>query len=187
MPRGLADVATIVRNAATEEISGLEIDLSWQISERWFLRANYGYLDAKYEDFIADIDGGSVIEPTDNSYLRPRNTPENTFGINTTYTLPIGSGTLQGVLAYRYRDSIQVDLVSQVPTKIPSPADSGALGHGQHHDVRHSELHVLGRSLSRYGIWQKPDRRARAVQQNHWCIATRGYQRRYWVSSLLSF
>ena len=49
VPRGLADVATIVRNAATEEISGIEVDLSWQISERWFLRANYGYLDAKYE------------------------------------------------------------------------------------------------------------------------------------------
>ena len=32
VPRGLADVATIVRNAATEEISGLEIDLSWQIT-----------------------------------------------------------------------------------------------------------------------------------------------------------
>ena len=85
-------------------------DLSWQITANWFLRANYGYLDASYENFVADIDGGAVIEPTDNSYLRPRNTPENTFGINTTYTLPIGSGTLQGVLAYRYRDSIEVDL-----------------------------------------------------------------------------
>jgi iron complex outermembrane receptor protein len=128
VPRGPADVATIVRNAATEEISGIEVDLSWQITQNWFLRANYGYLDASYDNFIADIDGGAVIEPTDNSYMRPRNTPENSFGISTTYTVPLGSASLQGVLAYRYRDSIEVDLVSQVPTKPVSPADSGGIG-----------------------------------------------------------
>jgi len=128
VPRGPADVATIVRNAATEEISGVEVDLSWQITQNWFLRANYGYLDASYDNFIADIDGGATIEPTDNSYMRPRNTPENSFGISTTYTVPIGSASLQGVLAYRYRDSIEVDLVSQVPTKPVSPADTGGIG-----------------------------------------------------------
>ena len=80
--RGPADVATVVENAATEEISGIEIDLSWQITQNWFLRANYGYLDAKYENFVGDLNGDGI--ETDNSYMRPRNTPENSFGINTT-------------------------------------------------------------------------------------------------------
>ena len=71
----------------------MEIDLSFQVTENWFVRANYGYLDASYDEFIADIDGGAEIELTDNSYLRPRNTPENTFGISTTYTMSLARVT----------------------------------------------------------------------------------------------
>ena len=55
---------------------------------------------------------GDDVE-TENSFMQPRNTPENTFGISTVYTAAIGPGNLQGVLAYRYRDAIQTDLVSQ--------------------------------------------------------------------------
>ena len=121
VPRGLADVATIVRNAARKKSKEWKIDLSFQVTENWFIRANYGYLDASYDEFVADIDGGAEIELTDNSYLRPRNTPENTFGISTTYTVAVGPGNLQGALAYRYRDAIEVDLVSQVPTKARLP------------------------------------------------------------------
>jgi iron complex outermembrane recepter protein len=128
VPRGPADVATIVRNAATEEILGVEFDLNYQITANWFLRANYGYLDAEYKEFVADIDGGAVLEPTDNSNLTPRNTPKHSFGLSTTYTMPVGSGNLQGVLAYRYRDEIEVDLVSQQPTALP-PEGTQGIGH----------------------------------------------------------
>jgi iron complex outermembrane receptor protein len=192
VPRGQADVATIVRNAATEEISGLEVDLNWRITERWSLRANYGYLDAKYEDFIADIDGGAVIEPTDNSYLRPRNTPENTFGINTTYTLPIGPGNLQGVLAYRYRDSIEVDLVSQVPTKPVSPADSGGIGAMDSiYDVSAQLSYMFSDDRYRITVYGKNLTDEREVfGQTIGGIATRGYwndPRTYGVEFAMSF
>ena len=177
VPVGIANVATIVRNAATEEISGVEVDLSWQITANWFLRANYGYLDASYENFVADIDGGAVIEPTDNSYLRPRNTPENTFGINTTYTLPIGSGTLQGVLAYRYRDSIEVDLVSQVPTKPVSPADSGGIGSmGSIYDLSAQLSYMFSDDRYRITVYGKNLTDERELfNQTIGGIATRGY------------
>jgi iron complex outermembrane receptor protein len=177
VPVGIANVATIVRNAATEEISGLEVDLSWQITERWFLRANYGYLDAKYKDFIADIDGGAVIEPTDNSYLRPRNTPENSFGINTTYTLDLGPGKLQGVLAYRYRDAIEVDLVSQVPTKPLSPADSGGIGSmGSIYDVSAQLSYLFSDDRYRVTVYGKNLTDERELfGQTIGGIATRGY------------
>ena len=42
--------------------------------------------------------------------------------------MSVGPGNLQGALAYRYRDAIEVDLVSQVPTKPVSPTDSGGIG-----------------------------------------------------------
>ena len=192
VPVGIANVATIVRNAATEEISGIEIDLNWQITERWFLRANYGYLDAKYEDFIADIDGGTVIEPTDNSYLRPRNTPENSFGINTTYTLNVGPGKLQGVLAYRYRDSIEVDLVSQVPAKPVSPADSGGIGSMDSiYDVSAQLSYMFSDDRYRVTVYGKNLTNERELLgQTIGGIATRGYwndPRTYGVEFAVSF
>ena len=192
VPRGPADVATIVRNAATEEISGIEVDLSWQITQNWFLRANYGYLDASYDNFIADIDGGAVIEPTDNSYMRPRNTPENSFGISTTYTVPLGSASLQGVLAYRYRDSIEVDLVSQVPTKPVSPADSGGIGSiGSIDDLSAQLSFMFSDNRYRVTVYGKnlTDERE-LLTQTIGGIATRGYwndPRTYGVEFAFSF
>ena len=192
VPRGPADVATIVRNAATEEISGIEVDLSWQITQNWFLRANYGYLDASYDNFIADIDGGAVIEPTDNSYMRPRNTPENSFGISTTYTVPLGSASLQGVLAYRYRDSIEVDLVSQVPTKPVSPVDSGGIGSmGSIDDLSAQLSFMFSDNRYRVTVYGKnlTDERE-LLTQTIGGIATRGYwndPRTYGVEFAFSF
>ena len=34
-------------NASTEEIFGVELDLNFQITQNWSLRANYGYIDAE--------------------------------------------------------------------------------------------------------------------------------------------
>ena len=173
--RGPADVATVVENAATEEISGIEIDLSWQITQNWFLRANYGYLDAKYENFVGDLNGDG--QDTDNSYMRPRNTPENSFGINTTYTLGLGPGNLQAVLAYRYRDAIEVDLVSQVPTKPRSPADSGGIGSiGSIYDLSAQVSYMFSDDRYRITVYGKnlTDERE-LLTQTIGGIATRGY------------
>jgi iron complex outermembrane receptor protein len=176
VPRGVADVATIVRNAATEEISGIEVDLSWQITENWFVRANYGYLDAKYDNFVADIDGGATIEPTDNSGLRPTNTPEHSYGIQTTYTVSVGPGNLQGVLAYRYRDEIEVDLVSQLP--VPAyPVHSGGIGHMDSiHDISAQVSYLFSDDQYRITVYGKnlTDERE-LLQQTIGDIATRGY------------
>jgi iron complex outermembrane receptor protein len=104
IPLGLDNVATVVRNASTLEIFGLEMELQFQVTEAWNIRASYGYLDAEYSDYLADINGDGTI--TDNSDLTPRNTPENTFGFNTTYTIPVGPGELSGFASYRWRDKI---------------------------------------------------------------------------------
>ena len=173
--RGPADVATVVENAATEEISGIEIDLSWQITQNWFLRANYGYLDAKYENFVGDLNGDG--QDTDNSYMRPRNTPENSFGINTTYTVGLGPGNLQAVLAYRYRDAIEVDLVSQVPTKPSSPANSGGIGSiGSIYDLSAQVSYMFSDDRYRITVYGKnlTDERE-LLTQTIGGIATRGY------------
>ena len=47
IPVSISNVATVVRNASTEEIFGVELDLNFQITQNWSLRANYGYIDAE--------------------------------------------------------------------------------------------------------------------------------------------
>ena len=107
IPVSLSNVATVVRNASTQEIFGVELEMNFQITQNWSLRANYGYIDAEYDNYFADIVGDGII--TDNSDLIPRNTPENTFGVITTYNADIGGGTLQTNLSYRYRDTVEIE------------------------------------------------------------------------------
>ena len=106
IPINLANVATVVRNAAVLDMFGVELELMYRISEAWFVRGTYGYLDAEFDSYLADINGDQVV--TDNSGLRSRNTPENTFGLTTTYTIPLGDGDLQGMLSYRWRDDVEM-------------------------------------------------------------------------------
>ena len=104
VPVDLTNVATVVRNASNLDITGVELEVQFQATEAWNIRANYGYLDAKYEGYNADLNGDGTV--TNNDNLTPVNTPENTFGLSTTNTIPMGEGELQGYLSYRYRDEI---------------------------------------------------------------------------------
>jgi iron complex outermembrane receptor protein len=173
--RGPADVATVVNNIDSQEISGLEVDLSWQITQNWFVRANYGYLDAEYNEFYGDLNGDGV--ETENSFMQPRNTPENTFGISTVYTAAIGPGNLQGVLAYRYRDAIQTDLVSQSPTTPPSPTNTGGIGAmGSIYDVSAQLSYMFSDDRYRITVYGKNLTDERELfNQTIGGIATRGY------------
>ena len=188
--RGPADVATVVNNIDSQEISGLEVDLSWQITQNWFVRANYGYLDAEYNEFYADLNGDDV--ETENSFMQPRNTPENTFGISTVYTAAIGPGNLQGVLAYRYRDAIQTDLVSQSPTTAPSPTNTGGIGAmGSIYDVSAQLSYMFSDDRYRVTVYGKNLTDERELyNQTIGGIATRGYwndPRTYGVEFAMSF
>ena len=173
--RGPADVATVVNNIDSQEISGLEVDLSWQVTQNWFVRANYGYLDAEYNEFYGDLNGDGV--ETENSFMQPRNTPENTFGISTVYTAAFGPGNLQGVLAYRYRDAIQTDLVSQSPTTPPSPTNTGGIGAmGSIYDVSAQLSYMFSDDRYRITVYGKNLTDERELfNQTIGGIATRGY------------
>ena len=92
IPVSLSTVATVVRNASTEEIFGVELEMNFQITQNWSQRANYGYIDAEYDNYIADIRGAGIV--TDRSDLIPRKSPENTFGAITTYDSDIGPSAL---------------------------------------------------------------------------------------------
>jgi iron complex outermembrane receptor protein len=93
IPVNLSNVATVVRNPSSLEMTGLELEVMYQVTEAWDVMATYGYLKSEYDDYLADLTGDGII--TDNSDLVPRNTPENTFGLTTSYTAQIGNGNLK--------------------------------------------------------------------------------------------
>ena len=107
IPVSLINVATVVRNASNLDIFGVELEADVQLTESIRLRGSYGYLDAEYEGFNADLNGDMIV--TNNDDLTPRNTPENTFSISGTHTIPLGAGELQSYVTYRWRDDIEGD------------------------------------------------------------------------------
>ena len=155
IPIDLSNVATVVRNAATQKIFGVELEMSYQITENWFLRANYGYIDAEYDKYLADINGDQIV--TDNSDLIPRQVPENTFGISTTYTAYVGPGALQGSLSFRYRDEVELE-----PSNDP-------IGHMDSDRVAGwpDQLPMGRQPLPSDRIRKEPDRRAGAGARHH--------------------
>jgi len=106
IPVDLSNVATVVRNAAVLDMNGAEAELMYQISPAWLVRGTYGYIDAVFDEYLADITGDQMV--TDNSGLTTRNTPKHTLGLTTSYTVPVGAGNLEGVVSYRYRDEVEM-------------------------------------------------------------------------------
>lgn len=107
IPVDLSNVATVVRNASSLEMTGLELEVMYQVTQAWNVMATYGYLDSEYADYFADLNGDNVI--TDNSALVPRNTPKNTFGLTTSYTAKVGNGDLKARISYRHRSDMETN------------------------------------------------------------------------------
>ena len=107
IPVDLSNVATVVRNASSLDMTGLELELVYQISESWDIMVNAGFMDTEYADYFADLTGDQIV--TDNYGLTPRNTPDSTYGATTSYVTPLGNGELKTRLSYRFRDSVESD------------------------------------------------------------------------------
>ena len=107
IPVNAANVATVVRNASSLQMTGLELEALVRLNTAWDLMLTYGFLDSEYKDYFADLTGDGVDNPTDNTDLVPRNTPENTLGLTASYTIQLGEGDLKVRLSYRYRDEME--------------------------------------------------------------------------------
>ncbi len=83
---------TRILNAADATITGVELDVTIVPTENLTLRGNLGYLDAKYEDFFADVDSDGIA--TDNTGLEFRRAPEWNWTIGATYEIPVGQDAI---------------------------------------------------------------------------------------------
>ena len=79
-------------NAGEAEINGLELELTWAITDEFQLMGNYAYLDTEYTKF----DSGSGLEAFEGNELR--NAPENAFNLVGLYETTLATG---GDLSFR--------------------------------------------------------------------------------------
>jgi iron complex outermembrane receptor protein len=81
---------TIVTNASSATIQGIEFDVQAYLSDNLSLRANLGYLDTEYDEFkYTDINGGVV----DLSALEFRRAPDLTGTLDATYEWDMANGS----------------------------------------------------------------------------------------------
>lgn len=107
---GFGGSNTVVSNASTTENKGAEAELTWVTGEYFTINANIGWLDAEYDEYIADLNGDGIL--TDNSDLELRRIPEWTGGINGVFSMPVGPGTLQAFAGVRYTDEYWVEVAN---------------------------------------------------------------------------
>jgi iron complex outermembrane receptor protein len=100
---------TVVTNASTAEIKGVEIDIQAYLYEGLTLRANLGFLDTSYDEFGYTALDGSLV---DLSNLDFRRAPDWTGTIDATFEKEIPHGTAWARLAYHYIGSNYVNVTN---------------------------------------------------------------------------
>jgi len=102
-PRGTGAQETRTFNASEVISQGFEFELEWLIVEDLMLRANLGWLDAEYEEFLVDINGDGT--PEDFTNREVSRAPEWTAGIDLTYNQTLASlGSLRYNFNFSYED-----------------------------------------------------------------------------------
>lgn len=106
-------ILPIFSNAGEAVIQGVEIELTWLLTEALTINANLGYLDAEYKEFFAEADAvtNTVIDVSDQRELV--NSPEWDAYLGAAYNLPVGNiGTLTLLADISYRDKTYLEVNS---------------------------------------------------------------------------
>jgi iron complex outermembrane receptor protein len=132
---------TVVENAASATIQGVELDLQAYITEQLSLRANLGYLDSKYDDFSYEGLDGTV----DLSGLDFRRAPEWTGSLDLTYEWDMAGGNAWVRGAYHYIGSHFVN-VSNSPEL--ENDDQHLLDASVNYAINSLQFSLFGRNLT---------------------------------------
>ena len=108
---------TSVKNVASAEVNGFEIEAVAQPVRSVLLNAALGYLDARYTKFTAKIIPRFGV--TDNTTLKPLRSPKFTVSAGAEYKMDAGPGELRFRTDYRWVDSFVVDLSNDPRSLVP--------------------------------------------------------------------
>lgn len=100
---------TLVTNASTATMQGLELDVLYYPTSALSLRANIGLLDAEYDDFEFVTAAGVQ----DLSNLEIRRAPDVTGAASATYEWQLENGRVWAMLGYHYIGEHEVDFANK--------------------------------------------------------------------------
>ncbi len=104
---------TVVRNASSATIKGVEVEVIAQPVQPLTFTAAFTYTDAKFDDFFNDVNGDLV--PDDVSTLTLRRAPKYQVAVGMDYTQPIGSGTFDFSTTLRFQSKYQTCIAPNRP------------------------------------------------------------------------
>lgn len=100
---------TLVTNASTATMNGIELDILYLATENLKIRANVGWLDAEYDDF--EFVGATGLQ--DFSHLTFRRAPDVTASLSGTYQFSLGEGLGWATAGIHYLDEYEVDFANK--------------------------------------------------------------------------
>jgi iron complex outermembrane receptor protein len=114
-PAPVVGQETIVQNAASATIKGLEAEFRALVTDGLTLNGTLGILDAQYDEFESFING-QFVDISDRSLRR---TPDLSFSFGGDWQIPLGPGDLGLAASYRYIAKYQTTIVGDPtdPTK----------------------------------------------------------------------
>lgn len=83
------DFNQVTENAANVEITGVELDYAWQVTDNFRFSGTFAFIDSELKDAFIDTDGDGI--PEDFSGTRPDNTPDFSGTAIAEYTVWLGS------------------------------------------------------------------------------------------------
>ncbi|MDA8661092.1 TonB-dependent receptor, partial [Luminiphilus sp.] len=90
-------------NAAEIEVTGLEVEAAWLLTDNFTVMGSLGTLDAEFKSFEADTNFDGTID-TDLTGSPVARAPETTWNLDFLYNLPIAGGHLDLALNVNYED-----------------------------------------------------------------------------------
>ena len=108
----------IIANAADSSIRGFELEGRAVFDSKWSLDFSYGYLDAKFENYVFDAS-------LDFSGNRMQRAPKHTLSLGLNFETETGIGDLVTRLAYSYRSSIYFEADNNI---VDPDSSEGGLG-----------------------------------------------------------
>ena len=135
---------TLVINASTATIQGIELDVTAHVAAGLTIAGNLGYLHAKYDSLIDPVSGTNL------SHLHLRRAPPITATLTPSYEWGIGEGTANLQVDYHY-------VAPEELTFLNSPQ-----GHNAHQNVLNASFNykhgnttysVYGMNLSKNDAW----------------------------------
>jgi iron complex outermembrane receptor protein len=133
---------TVVINPSSATISGFELDMQAYVTDGLSLRANLGYLDSEYDDFVyTDVEGAVV----DLSNLEFRRAPEWTGTIDATYEWEVGGGNAWVRGSYRYIDDHYTSITNNIESENGS---QGLVDASVNYAIGDLQFSLFGRNLT---------------------------------------